>query len=430
MSRCIRLTLALLAILSVNAQSRILVVPDEYPTLQAASDDAVPGDTIGVQAGDHYGDQVPIRSGVTLLGLAGDSTAVRILPLQHSQPINCEGGDHPTIIEAVEIHGAHGGTYGSTILRNSNENLKIRNCSLVAGCNVSGGEGMLLQALADLEIDNCRVTCPESVPVVMFYSSRNIEPCTWTMTDCLFTYVYTGQWNGVRPTAGNAPDSRIVFRNCTIPWEFLAVAGQYSDYTLEVVNCIVETMFTGYNDPPEPGDLPDTFELRYNDFLTTEWGPCEQCGNQIGNFTADPLFCDETADDYRIQADSPCRGAGENGEVVGARLGYCYPYSEVHDGEGHDLTGFISVPPFPNPTPGSLQFELAASQSGHIHVNVLSVTGAVVWSRTVAGGSSETVFRWDGRDSSGALAPTGGYFVRATASDGWQEVAGPVMIIR
>jgi len=70
----------------------------------------------------------------------------------------------------------------------------------------------------------------------------------------------------------------------------------------------------------------------------------------------------------------------------------------------------------PNPGRGSMRFEIEASPSEGISIDVHDVSGRLVrhLSRAGDGGTSRTLL-WDGRDDSGARVPPGVYLVTLTA---------------
>src|SRR5688572_26041340 len=56
-----------------------------------------------------------------------------------------------------------------------------------------------------------------------------------------------------------------------------------------------------------------TITVTYSDLWQTNWpGP--------GNISADPLFVNASAGDYRLATNSPARGSGRNGESMGAHF--------------------------------------------------------------------------------------------------------------
>jgi hypothetical protein len=215
------------------------------------------------------------------------------------------------------------------------------------------------------------------------------------------------------------PGSRFEFRNNTIDDGFNVYVweGEPTDWSLIVVNCIIR-------DPWCWGDVPDTLEWRYNDFLSG-WTP--DCGSEVGNFSADPLFCEEWPYDYRLQPDSPCLGAGENGEDVGARVGICWDPAGV-GAEARGLAGLRLGAPQPNPTSGPVRLVWEAAPGVPVVLEVLDVRGRLARRLTAPGTESQGVIVWDGRDARGTEMPAGIYFLRALA--GGEEATRRVVILR
>jgi len=66
-------------------------------------------------------------------------------------------------------------------------------------------------------------------------------------------------------------------------------------------------------------------------FLSVAFSDVEGGWSGVNNFDADPLFCPE--DSYRLQVNSPCIGAGQNGGDVGAGGIGCYLCGDIN-GDG------------------------------------------------------------------------------------------------
>ena len=63
--------------LSVKAESKTIVVPDDYPTIQAAIDNATDGDTIFVKKGVYVENPV-VNKSISLVGEDRDSTVIDV----------------------------------------------------------------------------------------------------------------------------------------------------------------------------------------------------------------------------------------------------------------------------------------------------------------------------------------------------------------
>ena len=73
--------------------------------------------------------------------------------------------------------------------------------------------------------------------------------------------------------------------------------------------------------------------------------------------------------------------------------------------------------------------EIAATSAGPMQVEIVDASGAVVRHIDMdAATSGDVPFAWDGRDDSGAVAPTGTYSVRATSGPGQDALALDVSV--
>jgi flagellar basal-body rod modification protein FlgD len=73
--------------------------------------------------------------------------------------------------------------------------------------------------------------------------------------------------------------------------------------------------------------------------------------------------------------------------------------------------------------------EIAATSAGPMQVEIVDASGAVVRHIPMdAATSGDVPFAWDGRDDSGAIAPTGIYSVRATSGAGQNALALDVSV--
>jgi nitrous oxidase accessory protein len=69
-----------ITLLSVNAESKIIVVPDDYPTIAAAIGNATEGDTIYVKKGTYEETTLEINKTLSLIGEDRSNTIINIYP--------------------------------------------------------------------------------------------------------------------------------------------------------------------------------------------------------------------------------------------------------------------------------------------------------------------------------------------------------------
>jgi hypothetical protein len=332
----------------------LIRVPYDYPTITDACEVAQSGDTVGVYPGQYF-ELAYINPGVSVVGMAPDSMMVWVGPDEQLEgPFAVRSGSEPVIIENMWIWAGQ-----LCAVFNRNPNLVIQRCYLYAyDFDGSGDFSYLIYSLADFELRNCMILF-DTVFGNMFLLN---EPARVLMEDCVLWGRPFRDWN---VPAG----SRFEFRNNTIDgaFEINMEPPHSTDFSLIVVNSIMPGALCGFP--------PDTLEWLYNDFIGPGGWP--ECGYQEGNFEADPLWCDPwPADpmDYRLEPESPCRGAGENGEDVGARIGICWDPSSVPESAGAIGDLWVSEP-WPNPTRRGVTLSLTTGRPERVAVEVFRHLG-------------------------------------------------------
>src|SRR5689334_25067542 len=87
-----------------GAAGRVIVVPRDYPTIQAAVDAAAPGDTINVRSGT-YTEQLVIAKDLTLHGAGTGATLVKSPAALTPYAVTLSGDPIYSIVRVA--HGAH-----------------------------------------------------------------------------------------------------------------------------------------------------------------------------------------------------------------------------------------------------------------------------------------------------------------------------------
>lgn len=155
-------------------------------------------------------------------------------------------------------------------------------------------------------------------------------------------------------------------------------------------------------------------------------GVCSNAGGDHGNFSADPLFCDESAPepDYSLHRDSPCMpdhtpdGCG----LVGAYgVGSC---SEAAIGDGIVAHPSSPLQVFPNPCRGRVDISLRDIARDGFAIEIFDAAGRRM--RTFP----STPATWDGRDGRGRPVGDGVYFVRVIQGDGREFARSALVLVR
>ena len=127
----------------------------------------------------------------------------------------------------------------------------------------------------------------------------------------------------------------------------------------------------------------------------------------------DPKFVDIGNNDYRLRADSPCIGTGENGVDMGA-YGYTEPQPSI------PVIGEMAVRNRPNPFRAGKEvtwIEYNLNQPSNVTITIYDLLGQEVWHKSYPAGEEggkkdSNSVPWDGRNLSGEVVGNGGYICR------------------
>lgn len=150
-----------------------------------------------------------------------------------------------------------------------------------------------------------------------------------------------------------------------------------------------------------------------------DWvGPLEGQLGVDGNLSADPLFIDADADDFRLRCGSPCAAAqtGSCGRI-GAFGDDCPPVEPVDAPSMPVTSPTVSIAP--NPFNAHTRISFTLPVEGPVRVVLHALDGRRV--RTlVSGARSAGVHEvvWDGRDDAGGVVASGTYLCRVESTTG------------
>lgn len=352
-----KLTLAVSAGLAASAWADVLLVPSQYPTIQAAVDAAAPGDTVLVADGVYTrtgnvnitfrGKAITVRSenGPTACIIDGQHMSVRafVFNSREGRDAVVEGftirrgnasegggmliqGSSPTIRDVV-FRECWGSIYGGAVSVKGASDPRFEDCEMhlclagagggitveasraeIVRCHIEGsrvdlfgGGGVQIISGSNVTIEATTIRGNSAFGFAGYGGGININNSTTTLVNCLITGNTATDFGGGVSTAGM---SQLHIINTTIAGNSALLGGGAAwtgtGSTLRIANTILAS-----NLPPDlSGAAADVRYSLSQGFLP---GP----GNVIG----DPLFANPGAGDYSLGSGSPAIDAGDNGAV-------------------------------------------------------------------------------------------------------------------
>jgi hypothetical protein len=300
----------------------------DFLTIQPAVDAAAPGDSVLVRAGLYKG-RVLISSAKDGLHLIGDGSPGDVIVTADSVVIRAGQTDPALRIENLTITG--GGTFGA--LYTQEAKVEVVNCIFRDNVgpvgNVAVGGAINATLHSDLLLEGCVIennTGWEAPGGVIVWESRgdirrNVfrnNTATWGgglemyhcgsepvsyIEDNLFVDNGVTDWGGGLFIVASSPVvRRNTFHNNMQP-------GNAAIWVLGGTPVISQNLIAGSDwgvyCQTHPQYPPSTPVLDCNLFWRLQQGLCSGCQGLGRTVVADPLFCDEDAQDFSLCADSP-----------------------------------------------------------------------------------------------------------------------------
>jgi hypothetical protein len=383
------LTACIAVVLNGTTRAADLLVPGEFPTIQAAVNAALDGDVVIVDPGTYVetvntlGKAITIRStdpaspGIvasTILDAGGEGTALRIIFGERLDTVidglTITGGDgdlggglevslsDPIIRRCVITENAAsdgGGAYlyvssglfdrcvfqantadeGGAVYMYATSGLRFDNCVFQSNHAANRG-GALRSDFADVRLLNSIVTDNEAISTGgAYYGSHSQLRLNSTLVAS-----NTSDLGG----AFRLSDDGLIARNSTIVGN-VATSGTGG----LALGIFTQPLF--YNSiVRDNGPNPVVGVNPYVEFSNFEGG-----APGPGNIDADPMFVDPGGGDYRLQPGSPSEGAGSNGWVASFDLRDLDGAVRIQDGivdqGAYEVAGTVDTP---SPAPGKL----------------------------------------------------------------------------
>jgi len=353
-----------------------IYVPADYPTIQQAIDAATDGDTIMVAPGTYSISSAIVNDHVNNLKIYGSRQ---------------EDGSDASIVNA----GVHPGEHFCFSFQN------------VTDCVISGFE--IKNGVVGVFYDNCmnclcssnyihhqhRISGVADIPT-------GISVCNSNMIDIEFCILDNNHLTGItlwQSENVNIVNNTIVNSDdkcgCRInSSDYITVKNNIfaynNTYGIEIINCT----FT-------------EFIHDYNCFYYNTTHPIQGYSQGAHSITADPLFEDLTHYDYYLQAGSPCLGAGEGGENMGA-LGE--KGTDVPDTPSQRISEFHLYQNHPNPFNATTQISYSIPSLTRVKLTIFNLKGEKV--ATLCNGQQKAgkhTVKWNARYANGRQVPSGVY---------------------
>jgi hypothetical protein len=377
---------------------RVLRVPTEYPTIQAAIDAADSCDTVLVAADTYYEHEIMMKNGVVLRGETGDPSDVVIDAQQQGTVIRCVDLVDTTRIEGLTLTGGvaePGGGAGG--LYSFEANLVLDHCRF-EGMNTGDAGGMVC-ALSWVVLRHCTFYENGGTTAGAFYS--------WTssvrLTNCTFSD------NAVRDTMGCLTFSSSIPAIVEQTIIAFTVGGQAIRCSDLVYNTSVICSNLYGNDG---GDWHQPYGP-----------PCiAGQGALPGNISADPMFCDRASGDLTLDCASPCLEYISSCGRIGAH-GWACGTAGV---DQVPMPSQLRLMTRPNPSNRIMRISYEQPKSSKGELRILTVTGRLVRRIELTAPSGQIT--WDGVNDLGEVEAPGLYFLRLEA--GGQAVTKKVVLVR
>ncbi len=187
--------------LTVKAQARTLVVPDQYPTIQSAIDNASAGDTVYVTAGNYttipepYGlsaDSLFIDKSISLIGENSHDTIINTNQTQtwdngiYINANNVTISGFTIIGDANVVVTNNGSTVSNNIIKLTDDNTAIDACGGIISSNTINGVGGSDSVGIGTENPNSMVISNNFISgfgIGIFDSSENLNVLNNTITN-------------------------------------------------------------------------------------------------------------------------------------------------------------------------------------------------------------------------------------------------------
>lgn len=421
--------------IQVELAPRIIHVPDDFASIQAAIDYAFDRDTVLIQPGT-YPESISISKNIivgSLTLIAADTSYISQTILDcdgiHHQPGILIGGseDYPTVVDGLTVinAGGYASTGGGIAVADSTSplirNMIIRENGAPLGGGIYCGAGSAPVITNTVAYNNWSyrrnedgdcggIYCDKGSEVIIQYSviSRNRNRCSNGM----------GDWWSCEIGGLYCDSATVLLENVTVADndEGGIYARNASDLT--ILNSI---LWGNTGSQIHATDTNTVISIAWSDLGEGQELVLLDSGSTLnwleGNIDADPLFCDTSNVNYQLAENSPCVATGLDGVNMGAFGIGCV--SPVAVDQTILPQEWALEQNFPNPFNPSTTLRYALPQPGAVDLTVYDIQGrGVVTLVNTVQTAGFYELQWKGMASRGEPVAAGMYFYRL-------EVRGP-----
>ncbi len=288
-----------------------------------------------------------------------------------------ESGEH-NLFENCTVKNMIGGCF--SVRWAAVQNNEFRNCTALGGVSTNVTAFMIREGASHNTFNNCiSDSCNAGISFILAGEDANYCGEYNTFNNCIFK---NADWViDLNPYFYNsATADNNLLMNCTIDNANYLFNCERPNSGNQFINCIISNVadfLTGSNN--------STFTYQYCNFFNN--GFTSPTGT--GNISADPLFANQSAGDYHLQANSPCIDAGTSSNAPATDFegttrpqgsGFDMGAYEYNNGASINKEMLTNIVVYPNPANDKIYLP---AQFNNATYSIINISGQIVKTGTI-----------------------------------------------